>query len=236
MVKKNKKSAIILLARLDSKRLPNKALKYLHGREILGRVIDRLKNCKHVQHIILATSDRKIDNPLAEFAKAEGIDIFRGSIDDVAGRCLQVCQKFDLEYFIRICGDSPFIDPVIIDKMTLKFIENDCDITTNVFPRTYPSGISVEIISSVAMAKICNATSDLKYLEHVTKYAYENPNDFNIINIKSNNNCYNDYAIAIDNPIDFQMANWVVANLTDPKTASLEEILIEFKKWQKYIR
>ena len=236
MVGKNKKPAIILLARLDSKRLPNKALKDLQGRAVLGRVIDRLKKCKYINHIILATSDRKIDDPLEEFAKYENIDIFRGSIGNVADRCLQTCKKFDLDYFIRICGDSPFIDPAIIDEISQKFIENDCDIATNVFPRTYPAGISVEVISNAAMAKICQSTNDLKYLEHVTKYAYENPNDFNIINVKANNDDYNNCAISIDNPTDFKMANWVISNLNDPKNASLEEILIEFRKWQKYIQ
>ena len=233
MTDNNKNSALILLARLDSRRLPGKGLKDLGGRAVLGRTIDRLKRCKQVNDIILATSNRPVDDPLEEFAKLENIKIFRGDAHDVAGRCLACCQAFGLNWFIRICGDSPFVDPVIVDEVANSFLANDCDIATNVFPRTYPIGASAEAVDINTMQTICNKTDDLKYLEHVTFYAYEHAASFNIINVAPKGRNYADYSIAVDTAEELEMARWIVKNLNNPITASLDEVVEKAKIWKQ---
>ena len=50
--------------------------------------------------------------------------------------------------FVRISADSPLIDPSLIDKAVTLFKKNRFDIVTNVFPRTFPKGFSVEVVNS----------------------------------------------------------------------------------------
>ena len=57
-------SAIILQARLGSKRLPGKVLKKINGKTILEHVINRLKKTKLSKNIIIATTKREEDKKL----------------------------------------------------------------------------------------------------------------------------------------------------------------------------
>ena len=61
-------TAIIVFARMDSVRLPGKALADLCGRPMLGRVLDRVRRAKRGGRIVVATSERKSDDEIAAFA------------------------------------------------------------------------------------------------------------------------------------------------------------------------
>ena len=97
-----------------------------------------------------------------------------------------ILQKYNAEYFIRINGDSPLINYKIIDRAIKihKKRKLNYDIITNVFPRTFPKGQSVEIIKSSILEKNMRKFSILDK-EHVTKYFYKNYNNFIIKNFKS---------------------------------------------------
>ena len=58
--------AIIIAARLDSSRLPGKALLDISGRPALGLLLERLRQSESGDHIIVATTDRATDDPIAE--------------------------------------------------------------------------------------------------------------------------------------------------------------------------
>lgn len=218
-------AALILLARLDSRRLPGKGLKDLGGRSVLGLAVERLARCIIVNDMILATTDRAVDDPLEEFAAQAGIACFRGDADDVAGRCLACCDAQALDWFIRICGDSPFADPAVVDAVARRFLEDRPDIATNVHPRAYPIGASAEAMHSDALRRTCRETQDLAYLEHVTLWAYEHPQDYHIENVAPPDDRYDGLSIAVDTPEDLEQARRLVATLSDPVVAPLDEIV-----------
>ncbi len=218
-------AALLLLARLDSRRLPGKGLMDLGGRTVLGRAVDRLRRCAQVPDMILATTDRALDDPLEAFAEAEGIGCFRGDDQDVAKRCLDACTHAGLDWFIRICGDSPFADPAVVDRVATRFLGTGCDLATNVYPRSFPIGASAEAVSRRAMQRILDATPDLTYREHVTLYAYEHPSAFHIESILPDDPGHESLSIAVDTPEDLENARRLISLLPDPTTATLEEIL-----------
>jgi spore coat polysaccharide biosynthesis protein SpsF len=83
---------------------------------------------------------------------------------------------------LRISGDSPLIDFRLINKSINIFKKNKrFDLITNVFPRTFPSGQSVEIIKTSALGKNLKFFSKLDK-EHVTRYFYRNSPKFKIKN------------------------------------------------------
>lgn len=65
-------------ARLDSARLPGKALLDLQGRPLIHWTIDRLRRSRKLDDVFLLTSDRIIDDPLVE-AVAGKVGVLRGS-------------------------------------------------------------------------------------------------------------------------------------------------------------
>ena len=55
---------------------------------------------------------------------------------------------------VRVCGDRPFIDPNSYKIMIEQHIKNKNDLTTNIFPRTVPQGLSCEVVSTRSLEKI----------------------------------------------------------------------------------
>ena len=169
--------------RLNSKRLPGKALLKINDKTVLQNIILRLKKSKSIKKIIVSTSNKKSDDPIVRFCKKNEIFVFKGSLDHVFNRIKMTSKKFKLNYFLRVCADSPLIDPVLIDRCMKKFIKGNYDIVTNKFPRSYPKGQTVEIIKVSALNNINEKilTSDQK--EHFTKYFYDNSKKFRIYNL-----------------------------------------------------
>lgn len=226
-----KDAAHIVLARMSSERLPGKALLPLGDYALLGLTIARLRETKQVDRIILATSDSARDDPLIDFAVDQGIEYFRGSLRDVSGRCLACATQFRLNWFVRICGDSPFIDPAVVDLVCEKYLEDRPDVATNVHPRTFPIGCSAEAVETAALRRLCATTKDLRYREHVTAFFYEHEEMFSIENVGYPDNRFEGVSIAVDTPSDYERAQWVYKHLSDPVTAPVEEIVETSMRW-----
>ena len=74
----------IILARLDSSRLPGKQLRMVRKRPIMDWLLDRVTRIEGLDEVVLAISDRKVDDPLEQFALIRGLPCIRGSAEDVA--------------------------------------------------------------------------------------------------------------------------------------------------------
>jgi spore coat polysaccharide biosynthesis protein SpsF len=201
--------AIIVFARFDSSRLPGKALKQVAGKLLLDRVIDRCRATPGSPPVIIATSDRSTDDPIAQHVSARGEELFRGAAEDVAGRALACANAHGLDRFARVSGDSPFIDPTLIARCIARSNDGGADLTTNVFPRTYPVGVSVEVITTPAMFRIVQATDDPEDREHVTRYAYRHPELFHLDNVSAPDDRYSGVSLSVDTPADYNKACWI---------------------------
>ncbi|MTI10580.1 cytidylyltransferase domain-containing protein [Curvivirga aplysinae] len=233
---KRGKGAMLLLARLDSTRLPNKQLKQLNTEfTVLSLLVKRLECCQIISDMIVTTTDRDLDQPLVDFAQENKIPVFRGDVNNVAGRCLEAMKTNNLDWFIRICADSPLMDPKIVDLVATEFLNSESDLTSNVFvSHDFPYGCSVEIITRTAMQKICNLTDDPYYLEHVTAYAYKHSDQFEILPVRATESYSTDIqSITVDTPQDLDKAIWMVNQLDDPIHAELKDIIPLAETWQQ---
>lgn len=176
----------IIQARSNSKRFKNKVLKLINNTPLIVHVKNQVDKSKFVKKIIVSTSKKKTDDNLVKILKIYKIPFFRGDLNNVSKRLLETSKKYNSKYFIRINGDSPLIDFKIINR-AIKIHQKrkvDYDIVTNVFPRTFPKGQSVEIIRSSILQKNMKKFSIFDK-EHVTTYFYKNHSDFKIKNFKS---------------------------------------------------
>ena len=154
----------------------------IYGKPLIKHVISRVQKAKKITMVVVATSKNKSDDKLVEYLKKIKVQYYRGNLSNVAQRIVDTAEYKKKLYFLRINGDSPLIDPDIIDKAISIFKKNKSyDLISNVFPRTFPKGQSVEIISTQVLKK------NLKYMnkiekEHVTQYFYKNSDVFSIKN------------------------------------------------------
>lgn len=172
----------IIVARCTSSRLPNKAIRKIQGRETITLVIDRMKRCKHLDCLILATSVDPFDDILARIAEREGIFVFRGSLDNVSSRFYEAAKHYELDHFVRITGDAILCDEVMVDVAVESHLRNCCDVT---FIENMPFGTNKEVISLNAIKTILDTALvplNTEYLE----YYLENERYFSANYVQSN--------------------------------------------------
>ena len=80
----------IVQARCSSKRFPNKILKIVYDKPLIHHVILKLSKSKKISKIIVATSDHKSDEKLVKYLKKIKVQYFRGSLENVAKRFLDL--------------------------------------------------------------------------------------------------------------------------------------------------
>ena len=175
--------AIIIFARFNSKRLPNKVFKKIGFKPLLLHIIDRIKKKSKFQlPIIVATSNRKSDDKIENFCKKKNIKIYRGDLNNVYKRSLDCFSKFSLESFVRVCADRPFFDVTLMDQMINKLKNSKFDIVSNQFPRTYPKGLGCEVAKTNIFFRIKKLKLTKEYKEHIFNYFYKNSKKYKIYN------------------------------------------------------
>ena len=184
--------AIIIFARLNSKRLPRKVLQKIKSKPLLLLIIDRIKkNSKFKLPIIIATSNNKSDDEIENFCKRHKLTIFRGNLNNVFKRSLDCFSKFDLKSFVRVCADRPFFDVKLMDRMIRKFKNSKFDIISNQYPRTYPKGLACEVAKTSIFFELEKYKLSKNSKEHIFNYFYKNAKKYKIYNFNINTNYIN---------------------------------------------
>ena len=231
------KIGAVLICRYNSSRLPGKILKKINNKTLLAYIIERLECVQNLDEITVATSDKTTDQPIVDFCIENNIKYFRGSLQNVAERFLNCSIASNYDYAIRINGDNLFLDPKVVSEMISIINSNEFDLISNVKDRTFPKGISVEIINIEFYKKLYQKLTDPIYQEHVTNYIYENLDCGNFYHYT--NKTYPAAAgaqLAIDTENDFNVAAKIINSFDDDHTKyGFEEVfkrMIEFQRLQ----
>ena len=226
-------TGLIVFARMGSQRLPGKMLMDLGGRPLLGRVLDRVRRVGGGNAVVVATSDRPEDDVLAEYAEGEGAGVFRGSLEDVAGRALSCCESYGFERFARVCGDRPFLPWELIDELLAAHAAGDCDLATNALDPGYPAGTVTEIVSTAALRRVLECTGDAEDREHMTRYLYAHPGEFSIVERRADRPEWAGLNLCIDTDEDLERAEWILAGIgPEPEAAPLADVTALAAEWE----
>lgn len=178
-----KKNLVILQARMSSTRLPGKVLAIVNEQPMIYWQIKRIKEAKHIDELIVATSTEKSDDELADFLQQNGFLVERGSIDNVFQRFLQVLDRSsDFENVVRLTADCPLVMPALIDEMLTKFENSDIDYLSNALKPTFPDGLDIEIVRRSALVRLGKYYLSNSEIEHVTLGLQNRASDFVIEN------------------------------------------------------
>jgi len=225
----NKKVGIIIQARMRSQRLPGKVMLELCGKSVIERIIERLKNCRNSSVVIVATTEDSLDDALAEAAERSGAEVFRGSQDDVLSRYYQAALENKLDIIVRVTGDSPLIDPAIVDSLIEGYLHSGAGYFSNTLKHTFPLGFSAEVFSFDALKEAHLEAKESYQREHVTPYIYEHPARFKVKGFESEIN-YPGFRLTLDTPEDYRLIKAVYAHFaSEGKNFGLEQI-VEFLK------
>jgi glutamate-1-semialdehyde 2,1-aminomutase len=199
------KIVAIVQARMNSTRFPNKVMKPIMGIPMIELLLKRISKSKKINKIIVATSTHKNNKSLVEHVKSLGFACEKGSENNVLKRFVDTAKKYKAEIVIRITGDCPLSDPILIDKYIEYFLDSKVDYLSNTNPPTYPDGLDVEIIKFEVLKKSLQETKDIYDQEHVTPYIYKQKK-FSKINFK-NKKDFSKLRWTVDEPEDFDVIN-----------------------------
>lgn len=165
----------IIQARMGSSRLPGKVLEVLGGEPMLARVVRRVGRARHVDEVVVATSDDGGDDAIQALCQAVGVRCVRGSLGDVLGRYWRAAQEAEAEEIVRVTADCPFIDPGLVDQMIEARRAQRVEYVTNALRpgRTYPIGLDVEVFTRGALEEAFERAAAPNQREHVTPYFYD---------------------------------------------------------------
>lgn len=209
----------IIQARMGSERLPGKVIKPIKGVPLIGYTIDRLKRSRYIDEIILATSDKEQDDKLVDVAQEYKIECFRGSEENVLERYVKCAKKYNGDIIIRITGDCPLIDPIIVDNVITKLIMYKYDYVRLDVPNTFIRGFDVEVFTKESLFRTYNIVSEKyngvinKYKEHVTLFIYENRELFNVGYVIGEKEFNRNYRVCVDTFEDFQVVENIIENM-----------------------
>ncbi len=197
------KIVAIIQARMGSTRLENKVMKTINNIPMIELLLKRLSKSKLIDKIIVATSKDKKNLSLINHVEKIGFICERGSEKDVLERYLQVAENNLADIIVRITGDCPLVDPIIVDKCIKKFIGSNVDYCSNVNPPTFPDGLDVEVIKFSALKKASKESKTKFEREHVTPYIISSEK-FSKINF-TNDQDLSSFRWTVDDPEDFEV-------------------------------
>ena len=121
------RTVAVIQARMGSTRLPGKVLKPIAGQPLLWHIVHRLKKCRSLQDIAVATTTNPADEAIVEWCNAHGVTVVRGPEDNVLARFAGAAEKLNADLIVRVSSDAPFIDAGFVDHLVAALIAQDGD-------------------------------------------------------------------------------------------------------------
>lgn len=172
-------------ARMSSRRFPGKVLAPLAGQPIIWRVLEQVQHVFSRDRIVVLTSTESSDDPLACYVRSLDVAVYRGELDNVAARFQGGLATYPCSWFVRLCADSPLLSSSVLQAVTQHQKRRDLDLVTNVYPRTFPKGQSVEMVNAETFVAVDTQRLSDDEREHVTLTFYRQPQRFRILNVPS---------------------------------------------------
>lgn len=209
-------TVLITQARTGSTRLPNKVLLKIGEKELLKIHLERLSRAKHIDKIIVATTNSSDDDTIEKLCFDWNIECFRGSEHDVLDRFYNAAKTKEPKWVVRVTSDCPLIDSDMIDAVIYLAKLNDVDYAANILEERFPDGQDVEVFKFAALQDAWLNAKLNSEREHVTPYirnnsTFKGKNKFTSVNLP----CFADFSkirMTVDEPKDFELMTTIVNN------------------------
>ena len=155
----------VVQARLGSVRFPAKVLAEAAGRPLLDLLVERLRQARTVDAVVLAIPTGPSDDALAAHAARLGIACVRGGEHDLIDRYQRAAVEAGADVVVRITADCPLVDPDLVDRVVTALVEGGHDWAAT--GRTVPDGLDVEVCTAEVLARVHAEVTDPSDREHV---------------------------------------------------------------------
>ncbi|KAA6350046.1 hypothetical protein EZS27_002510 [termite gut metagenome] len=227
------KDGIIIQARTGSTRLQNKILlPFYKDKRIIDILIDNITTAYPGLCVILATTNCPQDDVLTGITHLKGINCFRGDEDNVLDRFIHAAGYFQIDRFIRVCSDNPFLRVDTFAMLFDTYTTSPADYVAYGFADGQPTiqthlGLFSELTTTKSLQRIAVQTKKKLYLEHVTNYLYTHPDKFSI-RLLSLPDCLEgrfDLRFTLDTPEDFTLLQQLYTTFREDTDGSIQALI-----------
>lgn len=191
-------TAVFLQVRLDSSRLPRKALELLGNKTVTERCMEALGGVDADVRVLVTEPASGTD--LEPLVRSSRWDLFVGSKDDVLDRFVQGARKWGVKTIVRATGDNPLVSANLANQLLSRHRERRSDYSGFLGA---PVGTGVEILSVPALERAWSSSPDAYDREHVSPHLYRHPEVFSIDRPTVSPNCHApDARVTIDTASD----------------------------------
>lgn len=207
------KVVAILQARMGSSRLPGKVLKPILGEPMLARMLERVKNAKRLDAIVVATTIKPQDDAIVRVAESLGVQTFRGSEDDVLDRVYQAARAAGADIILALTGDCVLHDPRVIDEVVEHFVSAADPFAYSGTPENYPEGLDTDIFYRSALAEAATRAQLPSEREHLSVYLKNHPERFHVLPWRVGERDDAQMHWSVDSPADFAFVTRIFEEL-----------------------
>lgn len=208
----------VIQARMSSARLPGKVLMPLAGKPVLEHVVRRIRDCRTITKVVVATSTDQTDDAIQAWCEKEAASHYRGSLDDVLDRYYQTARIHKADAVVRITADCPAIDPTIVDEVVKGFLTGGYDYYG--LSGEFPDGLDCTVFSFAALERAWHEAKLQSEREHVGPYMEKHPELFKIGGYKKFNGLSH-HRWTLDESRDYDFLQVIFARLYREKTPFL---------------
>ncbi len=213
-ISKTGKVVAVLAARMNSSRMYGKSMASLSGIPSLEHIINRLQHCRFIDDIVVATTETEHDDPIRECTNRLGVLCFSGSENDILDRTVKAANLVDTKHVVIVNGDSPIIDPQIVDIIVQTYLDEEPDYASNTWIESWPIGTEAEVCSLQILEKINNDSDDPAHHEHVTLYIHENRDKYKVIDITApEDERWPELRLTLDTKEDYKLISLIYESL-----------------------
>ena len=163
------KNIAIIQARMGSTRFPGKSLATIAGKPIIWHIIYRLRQSRKVSKIYLATSVASENDVLEKYVSSLGVEVFRGSEENVFSRFESIFKLTNPTTITRVCGDCPLIEATFIDRVLEIIQDEGVDYVKSNIPKSIYQG--VDVVSKRLFNQLLQYKDDPIIKEHVFSFS-----------------------------------------------------------------
>jgi spore coat polysaccharide biosynthesis protein SpsF len=168
-------TSVFLQVRLDSSRLPRKALADLGGKTVLERCLAALDGVKVDRRVVVTEPSSAPE--IEVLVKAAGWDLFVGSKDNVLDRFVQAARQTGTKTIVRATGDNPLVSAALANLVLERHRVDEADFSAL---DGGPLGSGVEVARASAYEQALGSAPDAFECEHVSPFLYRRPDRFRV--------------------------------------------------------
>ena len=213
-------TAAIIQARMGASRLPGKMALTIRGETIIEAVLARTSRVFKRSDIYVATSTNRCDDFIADIANSLGINVYRGSNNNVLSRYTEIATNMTQDYVCRLTGDSPLNLVELAPLCANRLRDGDLDYVSTTLKDDYPVGVHVEVFKRECLVERLPTYIDELSREHVTPFIY-NSGNFKCAALRSEKK-YPNARLTLDCLDDFDFF-YKLADYCDKRLSEIQE-------------